>query len=74
MAVYVYKPHEHTQTTAAAIWTVTHRLKRWTTVTIWDVNGNEIQADVKRIDNNTIKIYFFEKGVAKSMKGRAVIG
>jgi hypothetical protein len=74
MAIYIYKPHEHIQTTESAVWTIVHRLKRWTTITIYDEAGNEIDADRAILDVNTVKLYFFQKGQPKPMKGRAVLG
>lgn len=74
MAEYIYKPHEHIQSVAAAVWTVQHNLRRWTTVTIWDEAGKRIGGEVSRVDDNTITISFFEKGSPKALKGRVTVG
>jgi len=74
MAIQLYEPWEHKQTTAAAVWDIYHKWKREVSVTIWDESGKKIQAKVERVNNEHVRISFFENGAAKAMKGRAVIG
>ena len=74
MAIQLYEPHIHSQTTDAAVWNIYHKWKRDVSVTIYDEAGKKILAKVERITNEHLRISFFKKGVAYAMKGRAVIG
>ena len=48
----------HTQSTALAIWTITHDLEKKPSVRIEDLAGNDIVAEIDYIDLNTLKIIF----------------
>lgn len=74
MAVYIYQPYVHTQNTSASVWGITHGFNRDVTVTVFDEEGKQVGAKVEKVSDNEIRISFFEKGVAKAIKGRAVIG
>lgn len=48
----------HTQSTALAVWTITHDLEKKPSVRIEDLAGNDIVAEIDYIDFNTLKIIF----------------
>jgi len=48
----------HTQSTALAVWTITHDLEKKPSVRIEDLAGNDIVAEIDYIDLNTLKIIF----------------
>jgi hypothetical protein len=48
----------HNQETASKIWTITHNLNRFPSVTIVDSTGREVIGDIKYIDRNTITLTF----------------
>lgn len=46
----------HTQTIAAAVWTVAHNLGRRPSVAITDHLGNQIWPDVRWVDDNLVQV------------------
>lgn len=56
----------HEQVMPSAIWTINHGLGRYTTVTIYDTNDNIIEAEVQKLNNNTIRILFNTTEIGKA--------
>ena len=52
------KHYTHTQSSAAAEWTVTHNLGKHPAVSVVDSAGTEVVGDVEYIDINTCKLIF----------------
>ena len=52
------KTYTYTQSSASALWVVTHTLSKYPSVTILDDSNNVVIADVQYIDENTIQISF----------------
>lgn len=50
----------HSQTTASAVWNVTHSLIKKPAVTIIDDDGFEIEADIEHLSDNAVTITFSE--------------
>lgn len=50
----------HNQTTASAVWNVTHSLIKKPAVTIIDDDGFEIEADIEHLSDNAVTITFSE--------------
>ena len=50
----------HNQTTASAVWNVTHSLIKKPAVTIIDDDGFEIEADIEHLSDNSVTITFSE--------------
>jgi len=50
----------HNQTTASAVWNVTHSLIKKPAVTIIDEEGYEVEADVQHLSDNAVTITFSE--------------
>lgn len=48
----------HEQTTAASVWTITHSLGRYPSVTVVDSGGSVVVGDVQYIDQNKIILTF----------------
>lgn len=48
--------YTHTQTLAAAVWTVAHNLLRYPSVMVVDNLGNTLAADIVYLDNTLIQI------------------
>lgn len=48
----------HDQAVASAGWTITHSLGGFPNVTIVDTNGEQIEADIDYLDNNTLQVNF----------------
>ena len=52
------KTYVHTQSVAAAVWTVAHNLAKKPAVTIVDTSGRQVEGDVEYLDNNTCRLTF----------------
>ena len=50
--------YKHTQTNAAAIWTVNHNLNKNVQAFLWSVGGLVIEGDVLQLDSNTLRVQF----------------
>lgn len=50
--------HIHTQTVASALWTITHNLGKYPSVSIIDSANEEVIGEVEHINNNTLNIKF----------------
>lgn len=48
----------HRQQTAAAVWTITHNLGRFPSVTVVDSADTQVVGDVDYIDENTLTVSF----------------
>jgi hypothetical protein len=71
----IYAPYLHTQTTPAAVWSVTHGFGRDVNVAVY---VGDVQAFPRIEPDGTnpttvINISFFEKGVPVAVAGKAVI-
>jgi hypothetical protein len=55
----------HTQSSLAAVWTVTHNLNAWPSVTVVDSGGSEVIPTLQYTDANTLVLTF---GAATSGK------
>jgi len=56
------------QATASVKWTIEHSLGKYPSVTILDASGEEVVADVKHTDENTLEINFVE-----ALSGKAIL-
>lgn len=52
------KHYTHNQSPASAVWTVSHGLGKFPSVTVIDSAGTEVVGDVVHIDANTTEITF----------------
>lgn len=48
----------HTQAVLSTSWIVTHNLGKRPAVTITDIAGNEVDAEIKHVDSNTLTVLF----------------
>jgi cell shape-determining protein MreC len=48
----------HNQSTASAVWTITHNLGWYPNVTVIDSAGTNVEGDVTQVNNNTMRINF----------------
>ncbi len=62
------KNYIYTQTIPAAVWTVSHGLGKYSSVTILDSAGTEVIGEVKYIDLNTVQITF-----SSEFSGKAIL-
>ena len=62
------KNYIYTQTIPAAVWTVSHGLGKYSSVTILDSAGTEAIGEVKYIDLNTVQITF-----SSEFSGKAIL-
>jgi hypothetical protein len=55
------QPYEHSQTVAAAVWTVNHNFGRWpSAVTVVTTGGVEVTGDVTHVSTNQSTIAFVQ--------------
>lgn len=50
--------YEHEQMTPASIWTVTHNLGGFPSVTVVDSTGREVVGGTEYLDSNTVRLLF----------------
>lgn len=59
------KHYTHTQAIASSTWNITHNLGKFPSVTIVDSAGDERDAEVKHINNNSLIIIFLSANSGK---------
>ena len=52
------KHYVHTQSVAASVWTITHNLDKYPSVTVVDSGENVVVGDVQYIDRNSLTVAF----------------
>lgn len=50
--------YEHNQTSASALWNITHNLGKFPSVTVVDSGNSVVVGEVEHITNNTLRILF----------------
>ena len=60
--------YTHIQSVSLSTWNITHTLDKYTNVTIYDINDNVIEGEIKYISNNQLQIYFND-----SLTGKVII-
>ena len=52
------KNYSHVQTTPASVWSVTHSLNKYPSVTVFDSSGNQVEGDVDYVNLNQVTLTF----------------
>jgi hypothetical protein len=52
------KTYVHVQNTPASIWSITHNLNKYPTVTVIDSSDREVEGEVEYVDLNSIIVTF----------------